>query len=95
MPLVFFGHGSPMNALGYNRYTQAWRDFGRRAPRPTAILAISAHWYVPGTAVTAMPKPPTIHDFGGFPQALFDMRYPAPGGACQYCGSLPSRLRDV
>jgi 4,5-DOPA dioxygenase extradiol len=90
MPLVFFGHGSPMNALGYNRYTQAWRDFGRRAPRPTAILAISAHWYVPGTAVTAMPKPPTIHDFGGFPRALSEFQYPAPGSP-----ALAQRVREL
>jgi 4,5-DOPA dioxygenase extradiol len=79
MPAVFFGHGSPMNALGHNRYTQAWREFGRTAPRPTAVLAISAHWFVPGTAVTATAKPQTIHDFGGFPRALSEFQYPAPG----------------
>lgn len=79
MPAVFFGHGSPMNALEDNAYTRAWEAIGRRTGRPRAILAVSAHWLTHGTAVTAMAAPPTIHDFGGFPQALFDMQYPAPG----------------
>ncbi|WP_394779832.1 4,5-DOPA dioxygenase extradiol [Undibacterium sp.] len=79
MPAIFFGHGSPMNALEDNRYTQAWEALGKQFPRPKAILVVSAHWTTRGTAVTAAKEPVTIHDFGGFPQALFDVRYPAPG----------------
>jgi 4,5-DOPA dioxygenase extradiol len=90
MPAAFIGHGSPMNALERNRYTEAWSAFGRRVPRPRAILAVSAHWFINASAVTAMEAPPTIHDFFGFPEALFSLQYAAPGDP-----ELAARIADV
>lgn len=79
MPVIFLGHGNPMNALQDNDYTKAWARIGDEIPRPEAILSVSAHWYIPQTAVTAMPAPRTIHDFAGFPEDLYQVTYPAPG----------------
>ncbi len=90
LPAIFFGHGNPMNALDDNAFTRAWSATATRMPRPRAILAISAHWYVPGTHVTAIANPPTIHDFGGFPRELYDVRYPAPGDP-----SLAARVQEL
>jgi len=79
MPALFVGHGSPMYAIEENEFVQAWRNLGSELPKPSAILAVSAHWETRGTQVTAMQQPQTIHDFGGFPQALYNVQYSAPG----------------
>ncbi len=78
-PLLFLGHGSPMNAIEVNQFTRGWKTVGETIPKPDAILCISAHWETKGTFVTAMDKPQTIHDFGGFPRQLYEVLYPAPG----------------
>ena len=79
MPMLFVGHGSPMNAIEDNEFSNRWKLLGKEIPKPAAVLCISAHWLTKGTAITAMTHPKTIHDFGGFPKALFDVEYPAPG----------------
>ncbi|MCL9769928.1 4,5-DOPA dioxygenase extradiol [Flavobacterium sp. HXWNR69] len=79
MPVLFIGHGSPMNAIEDNIFSKRWQQMGKEIPTPKAVVVVSAHWLTKGTMVTAMPNPKTIHDFGGFPQALFEVQYPAPG----------------
>ena len=79
MPVLFIGHGSPMNAIEDNEFSKRWQQMGKEIRTPKAVVVVSAHWLTKGTLVTAMPNPKTIHDFGGFPQALFDVQYPASG----------------
>ena len=79
MPVLFLGHGSPMNAIDENEFVAGFRNVAKGIPKPNAILCVSAHWETKGTFVTAMEKPTTIHDFGGFPKALYEVQYPAPG----------------
>ena len=79
MPVLFIGHGSPMNAIEDNPWSRQWKALGPALPRPRAILCVSAHWETPGPWLTGNAAPSTVHDFGGFPQALFDVRWPAPG----------------
>ncbi|HEX7368761.1 MAG TPA: 4,5-DOPA dioxygenase extradiol [Rhodanobacteraceae bacterium] len=90
MPTLFVGHGNPMNAVQDSVWSRAWSELGNRLPKPRVVLSISAHWYLPGTAATAMAHPRTIHDFGGFPRELFEVQYPAPGDT-----ALVRRLREL
>ena len=90
MPVLFVGHGSPMNAIEDNQWSRGFRSLASLLPEPKAILSVSAHWYVAGTFTTGATRPETIHDFGGFPQQLYEMQYPAPGDHPAMC-----RLQQV
>ncbi len=95
LPAIFFGHGNPMNAVNSNSYTEGWRRIGAQMPRPKAILSISAHWFVPETGVTTNSAPRTIHDFGGFPQELYQVQYPAPGDPAELARRLQKMLAPL
>jgi 4,5-DOPA dioxygenase extradiol len=94
MPVLFVGHGNPMNAIEDNEFTKGWTEIVKTIPRPNAIVIVSAHWETDGTFVTAMDKPQTIHDFGGFPQSLFDVQYPAPGDPA-LAGEMKNTITDT
>lgn len=94
MPLLFVGHGNPMYAISENKYKKAWEEMGKKLPRPNAVLCISAHWLTNGTSIAMTDKPKTIHDFGGFPQELFDVQYPAPG-ATDYAKMAASNIHSI
>ena len=94
MPVLFIGHGNPMNAITDNIYSQCWKTLGQQLPLPNAILCISAHWLTKGTAVTMMERPKTIHDFGGFPKELFAVQYPALG-AVDYARATISAIKSI
>jgi 4,5-DOPA dioxygenase extradiol len=94
MPSIFFGHGNPMNALQQNAWTEGWARIGRELPKPRAIVCVSAHWYPPATLVTAVERPRTIHDFGGFPRPLYEVQYPAPGDL-ELCRRVQSALSPL
>ena len=79
MPSLFIGHGSPMNGIESNEFSESWEKLGTTLPLPKTVIVVSAHWYTQGTRITAVEKPETIYDFYGFPQALYEVKYPAPG----------------